>query len=192
MSLCPVCQTEIQDAFGLVQCPSCKTMLVAEFDGSLKLQSEELSNEDSAISVDKNEPAQELTNEQQVQESVPWDLGTPDSEPVALSKPSPEPESPILQELKEIQSFGESDDSKLSEGELVYNLCFKNVVTQDLKSEILEELKDKRFMIQQENIDVQGVQIIVKGLNPVKLSVIVTKLKHLPVEISWSQNSLTL
>lgn len=200
MSLCPVCQTEIQDAFGLVQCPNCKTMLVAEFDGSLKLQSEEVnhSDEDAVVASENAEPAVQADEAQDLggsyvpsesQPSEPWDLGAVDSVPVAETQ-SPI-ETPVIEELKEIQRFGESDASKLSEGDLIYNLLFENVVTQELKAEILAELKDKRFMIREDSIDIKDGTIHVKGLNPVKLSVLVTKLKHLPIQISWDQNSLT-
>ncbi len=193
MNQCPVCQTEIQDAFGIVQCPECKTMLVAEFDGTLKVHLE-TSEEASEVSIAEAQgtPAlqvgsveESFESPQSSSEQLPsWDAELPKEESIeTLSEKS----HPVI---REINKFGGSDDSKLEEGDLIYKLTFSEIHDLDIQSEILEYLKEKRLALEEKQIQITKDKVVIDSLNPVKLSVIISKTKGLPVEIRWEQQTL--
>lgn len=196
MSQCPVCQTQIADAFGIIQCPKCETMLVAEFDGALKVHTESPEVDVNAnIEIAQKEDSHSEGFGVFESSSAGASLDTPviastfDGEEFESFTSEPEVASHI--EVEDIRQFGESDDSRLSEGELLYTLIFAEVDTQDLKDEILGALKDKRLAIEEASqIKIQNDSIYVLKLNPVKVSVLTNKLKSLPVHISWKQDSL--
>lgn len=48
MPQCPVCQSEVPDDFGLIDCPECKTPLFIQLDGSVQSMQAETAGEPSA------------------------------------------------------------------------------------------------------------------------------------------------
>ncbi len=190
MSQCPVCQAKILDAFGIVQCPECKTMLVAEFDGTLKVHSEGAQdlqetlaepsvNESLQASPPIFEPIQPIEDN-----ASKWELE------VSEKKDSEDLTEKSHVVLHEIHKFGESDDSKLEEGDLIYKLTFSEIHSLEIKNEILDCIKEKRLAISENQIQISKDCVIIENLNPVKLSMIVSKTKGLRVDISWEQQTL--
>lgn len=226
MNKCPECSTQIEDSFGLVECPGCKKILFADFDGSLKVheensvvapmeqetvsfgeevfeaaplleQSSESFNEDwSAPPLDELDPAVEsrpeetpVVEEAQLENIVASAGDVVVEDPVVV----PSEEAPASEDMiEEINQFANSEVSSLKDGSLTYSVTIKNIDTEDIKDEILEVLRDKRL-----NIDIKGLKfslptLELKNLNAVKASVIVSKIKHLPVDVEWKQRSEVL
>ena len=94
-----------------------------------------------------------------------------------------------LSAIDEINQFASSEASSLKQGMLIYNLTIKNIDTEDLKQEILEILKENKLNIDTKKLKFAIPTLELKDLNPVKVSVIVSKIKHLPVEVEWVQKS---
>ncbi len=192
MNQCPVCSNEIQDAFGLVECPSCHKILFADFDGTLKV------HDDSPVSFDSPEeevPVHELNEEVSDQDfNTNWNLVDnikPEQEQELEAESELEEERPIqvLSSIEEINRFARSTDSSLRHGALIYNLTIKNIDTQELKDEILEVLKESKLGIDIKKLKFALPTLELKDLNPVKVSVIVSRIKHLSVHVEWSQRS---
>ncbi len=204
MSQCPVCSTEIQDSFGLVECPGCKKILFADFDGTLKVQ-DEVGAEDSAAApegFDAEESASSSFSED-------WNA-EPEHNPPAPSldalDPAVEPDSNIeeaqfeeaqdvtakesLSMIDEVSAFANSEASSLKHGTIIYNLTIKNIDTEDLREEILDVLRENKLNIDIKKLKFSLPTLELKDLNPVKVSVIVSKIKHLPVEVEWAQKSM--
>lgn len=199
MNQCPVCSSEIQDSFGLIECPSCRKILFADFDGTLKVHEESPVAE--VISFEEvNDPEVSegnFSDDWNAQEVHPPSLDSLDP----VIEPEVEAEAveeakvvPIVREvptaIDEINMFANSEESSLKSGPLTYSLIVKNIDTEDLKMEILEVLKETKL-----NIDIQKLKfslptLELTGLNPIKISVIVSKIKHLPVDVEWVQKSI--
>ena len=117
MPQCPVCQSEISDDFGLIDCPQCKTPLFVQMDGSVQSMGSggEVSNagyeepaQDNIADVLVDEallPAEDLISAEAPseepmmelsEEPVTEDFGQSPSEEVAL-----EPEAPVEEALAE-------------------------------------------------------------------------------------------
>lgn len=199
MNQCPVCSSEIQDAFGLVECPSCHKILFADFDGTLKVH-DEVSGD-----VSGEVPVHELTEETSDEDfNTNWNL-VPERRPPPLDVLDPVVEvsedidSPAeefaepqesLNAIEEINRFASSPASSLKEGNLMYNLTIKNIDTEELKEEILAVLQENKLGIDVKNLKFSLPTLVLKNLNPVKVSVIVSKIKHLSVDLEWTQKSV--
>lgn len=219
MSQCPVCTHEIQDSFGLVECPSCHKILFADFDGTLKVHEEgevavstedgiptyelkeelthsagfnnewNLVSETPAPPLDTLDPVIEAegftATENEVAESEMLDSKTPEK-PKAVPKAKVKEESGIIDS---INNFANSDASNLKQGILIYNLTISNIDTEELKDEILDILSENKLNIDIKRLSFALPTLELKDLNPVKASVIVSKIKHLPVNVEWAQKS---
>jgi hypothetical protein len=189
MNPCPVCSAQIEDSFGLIECPQCHAILVADFDGNLKVQApdgEEQPVSEVAVVEGVLDPAIEPSPEPTIV-ATPWDRPGVEM--------SPEPEEPPMEPfqdetLQEIQAYAGSEKSDLKEGFLFYDVTVMNLDTQELKDEVMEVLKDKKFNIDLKKINFKLPTLTIQDLNAVKASVLVTRLKHLPVDIEWVQKSV--
>ena len=202
MNQCPVCSSEIQDAFGLVECSSCHKILFADFDGTLKVHEESPApfSEDDIPVHEINEEVSDQdfnTNWNLIKENPPsLDALDPvvemDAGPIAVEEPIVEESTPqeSLGTMEEIHQFANSPESSLKQGQLIYNLTIKNIDTEELKDEILEILKESRLGIDIKKLKFSLPTLELKDLNPVKVSVIVSRIKHLSVDLEWEQRSV--
>lgn len=217
MNQCPVCSSPIEDSFGLIECPSCHKILFAEFDGTLRVHNEESSSDGAleASQLSKN-PIEELIPVHEIPEEIPgadfnndWNLINESVPPLDALDPvvsaedkklvseieameeSLEVEEPAVSEvIAEINKFASSEESNLKQGSLLYNLTIGNIDTEEIKSEILEVLRENRLNIDIKKLKFSLPTLELKDLNPVKASVIISGIKHLPVEITWNQRSV--
>ena len=181
MNPCPVCATQIEESFGLIECPKCHSILFVDFDGSLKVQTaEEVQDIEEVLDPGSSEQDVPAPTE---------DWATPQN-PQEDAQPLEEIEAPLNEFNQEIQSFADSEKSNLKEGALFYDVTIYNVDTQELRDEIMDVLKDRKFNVDLSKINFKLPQLTIQDLNAVKASVLVTKLKHLPVDIEWTQTSI--
>lgn len=206
MNTCPKCGQAIEDAFGIVQCPKCKTMLVADFDGNLKVSAESESIEVAAdvlpdvpfSAPEANDWSFEApvdpvvepvvpdiaieTEEMPIKEMDVIDLGGP---PAAANLNDPAG-------IQEINNFANSEVSRAREGILFYQLRISGMDSADLNTAVKDALEDSKLKLNLPEIfkNVRNGTIVITKLNAVKASVIVSRLKEFPLEIEWSQMSL--
>jgi hypothetical protein len=200
MNQCPVCSSEIQDAFGLTECPGCHKILFADFDGVLKVQEEAHAADDFLVTEAPTTETNNFSDDWNAsEEAAPISLENLDPlvepEPEAeLSAIAEEAPAPVFREtpsaIDEINTFANSDESSLKNGALLYNLTVTNIDTEDLKREIIDILKESKLNIDVLKLKFSLPTLELKDLNPIKASVIVSKIKHLPVDVEWIQKSV--
>lgn len=198
MSECPKCGNNIEDAFGIIQCSKCKTMLVADFEGNLKISSdsETETEERSEKSPDALPEAPFQMGSVPQDENNDWNFENEPAvseavDPVAPleSEPAPAVMSPAIQEINE---FANSEASSAREGILYYHLQISGIDTVELKQLVQDGLADARLALNLASImkSIKNGVLKISNLNAVKASVIVTRLKEYPLELSWTQMSL--
>ncbi len=110
-----------------------------------------------------------------------------------LTKP-PSPSGPATPEqaIQEIADFGNQPASSTASGLLHYDVHISRIDTLELRQALLEILKDARFKWNKEDLDRKihnGVLTLYK-LSPIKASVLVKKIRHLDVQVHWSQGNI--
>lgn len=95
-------------------------------------------------------------------------------------------------DLRDIADFGNSEISQGKDGFIVYDLTISGIETKDIRIAVRDALTDKKFMWDADNLirGSRGGVLKLTQLNPVKASLVVRRLKHLPVQVSWEQHAI--
>ncbi len=94
-----------------------------------------------------------------------------------------------------VRGYAENELSQAKGGGLLFKLRISGIDSKELREEIRQALKDSRFgwslseVMGPDRLRV-GV-LVITNLNAVKTSIIVNRIKHLPVEIRWEQYAIT-
>lgn len=208
MAHCPVCNTPLNDDFGLVDCSQCGTGLFIEFDGSVKRREEGQSTASSprAMRVDipeaeipppieRSSPSyQRLISEEKPSHSESSDSLSSEAEMDFTQAPEvliPEADPPA-ESLSDLADFANSEQSSAREGAYTYQLLISGVDTSDLRNAVKEALTDPLFLWDVEGL-LKGLtngDLQLTELTPVKASLVVQRLGTLPLQISWVQHAL--
>ncbi len=117
----------------------------------------------------------------------------------ATTAPSPEApiEVPVPREtpsavFQDVVDFGNVDQPASGHGALVYDLKIQGVDTLEIRDEVSLCLTDSRLQLDVTALmkQIQKGVLQIKQINPVKASVILTRMRHLPLKISWSSQQL--
>jgi hypothetical protein len=113
------------------------------------------------------------------------------AEPVVLATPAQNFKRPNT-ELDSIQTFANSEISDGHEGDLLFDVTVEGLDTESVRRQFRDALVDRRFQIDPEatmrNIRNGAVRMV--GLSSIKASVLIHRLKELPVEVTWIQRRL--
>jgi hypothetical protein len=213
MSDCPKCNTPVPDsAFGLYTCAECKSVLTVGFNGEVSfddiapaaITSSNVSQEvqrvsDSSMEQESEEPS--ITPEYESMEVSP--VETPEDRTMVLQKPSPpdlaEPfelaqtkRSVATSDFQDVIKYANSSESAGQEGSLLYDVLVKGIDSEDLRLAVKEALIDVRFGWDAQAVysKLRGGSILLSRINSVKASILVSRLKSYPLEISWKQNGI--
>lgn len=174
--------------------------------------------EESEESHQPNEAAEYRGDEQQIDEPEPQALDNflefdnseenidtaLDNQEVAESEDEPEPVTINAQwpdhsnvgesqnsanVMQEIQEYANSEESALDQGPLLYDLRIQGIDTKELRNQVLEHLSDSQLGIEAEQLKIDQGCLILDSLNPVITSVIVQRIKALPVIVDWRQHA---
>ncbi len=107
----------------------------------------------------------------------------------------PEPDGPkeVPSEVfKDVVEFANTEQPSQGFGALVYDLKIQGVDTPEIREEVSACLSDKRLKLEAADImkQIEKGVLLIKHLNPVKAAVIVTRMRHLPVKLSWTSQQL--
>lgn len=198
MVVCPRCGTNIDADFGIQRCPSCSTNVIIELDGSARTEesgaAEEMPPAHIATAPEFMAPAfdQEVSDPQEVPPAplIPDLPPTPDPPPV-LMKPLAAPKNEG--DFSDIAAFGNSGASMAKEGMYIYDVLIWNIDTREVKEQLREALTDMRFAWDVEKIlnSIQQGAVRINAINSVKSSLLVNRIKNLPIGISWEQKLIT-
>lgn len=132
----------------------------------------ELGGESPAAMFDGSEP----------DESV----GAETYQPVA-EKPADSPD------LSDLRDFGNSSDAGGREGPLRYNLQVSGIDTVDVRDAFREAITDRKFMWDTEQIlrSIRHGEVSLLNVPPSKAHMLITRLRNLPVSVTWEQHAIT-
>lgn len=101
--------------------------------------------------------------------------------------------APTSSDMSDVVDFANSDVSQARDGVLRYNLRVTGIDTTDLRISVKEALTDKRFIWDIEAM-IRGIQdgeLLLEQISAVKAFIVVSRLAHLPIKISWTQQALS-
>lgn len=92
--------------------------------------------------------------------------------------------------FEDIQNFANSDTSQ---GGLSYSLLIEGIDSGKIHKDLRDALTDNRLGIDLDALlkQVNAGSLRITGLNPVKASVIINRVKYLPLKLSWRQDVLS-
>lgn len=197
LPVCPECEAELEDDFGLVECSSCGVQVLvgedvvvaeavaheksSEHDYAEEVITEDLFQED-LVESDVNEPHIEVD----VEEDMPEFLAEIIDEPTAELTNKQESENP----LGDIEAF--ANEELTADGSLVYDLTIEGVDTPEIRNALVEILKDSKFQWDIEELvaSIKLGVLNIYSLNPVKAYLVVTQARRLPIKLAWKQRSV--
>lgn len=220
MAHCPSCHNESVDDFGLVTCQSCGQVYVVNLDGSVQIEGEESSplQEENIINDEimvENEiqdmnytPEENIiledisTNDDMVlsDESEPQEMPAEaqdfafnndvETEETDLPKAPKQinPEDPL-----EVTAFSNSELSSSESGLIIYDLKIQNIDNAEMREVLSFNLEDERFQWDHKVImkKIKKGTLLIENLNPVKLQVLVSRLRFEDFKLSWTQKIIT-
>ncbi|MBX9766563.1 MAG: hypothetical protein K2X47_04770, partial [Bdellovibrionales bacterium] len=101
--------------------------------------------------------------------------------------------SPQGEGLDAIKNFGNSDLSQGQDGSLYFDVIISGVDSKKIRDELKDCLTDRRFLWDVDDLikSIRKGELRLQGLSSVKTSVILSRLKELPVGLRWIQTGLT-
>ncbi len=185
MALCPYCQNDIGDDFGLTECSNCRKVVFLEMDGRVV-----------SLDEDQQTPEPEPFVEQAPEQDYQFDEPLAE-QPFVEALPS-EPvyeetlfEEPPVEEPQEslLESFQDSPVQR--DGNLRYTLTISGIDSSELRQEVVSVLSDRKFLFDVPELlqSVKQGQLRIQDISAVKASMIVFFLKSTPLEISWEQHA---
>jgi hypothetical protein len=182
LSFCPSCQSPIeildQHKGTLFTCPQCSAVYFVDWNG-LPEQAGEVAE------------SQEPPHEESDFISVP--TGTEGDPNLILSTNfdlAPFAQTESIDNESSFDDVTQFANSNSQVGSLAYTLMIEGIDSNALIAELREALTDSRF-----GWDVDGIleslkseRLVIKSISPAKASVLINRIKYLPLKISWGQD----
>ncbi len=205
---CPHCSGEVEEDFGLVECPHCNQQFMVSVDGDAEVSANEvepgflasdqmfdmddsvLKNHDEASGVAEQEAYEavheepnEFSNEEQHLEQIEAPY-IEEVQPEELEPAPIEPTSPNISNLA-----GESESITQESSPFVYSINIKGIDTADIRRDLKDTLTDMRLRIDVDAIinSIDQGEVTIANVSSVKAALIVQRLRSLPVDLSWQQ-----
>jgi hypothetical protein len=92
-----------------------------------------------------------------------------------------------------LNDFANSEVSSAKDGPLLFRVLISGIDTKEIRESIREVLEDPRFAWDSNEIfsKVSKGHLAINDLSPVKASILVTRIKRLPVRVRWEQYAIT-
>lgn len=202
MRHCPVCNNSLDASFGMVQCGHCQSVLFIDFSGNIIVGDND-SVEQADIELEKSQyieldakgssPEESYIAEAAVDDSVESPVSEPEEsllEEEAFSFPPADfgtVEPSIQPEVGLASGLDASPKEFISEDKIFYQISIHGIDTSSLRRRVLEFTTDSRLGLVGKEIagEINEGVLRIRGLNPVKASVIMNALKEFPLIIEW-------
>lgn len=203
MAVCPVCQEEIeitsQHHGTLFTCPHCNGVFFVDWSGQPETATAESPGEivpPEGVDIPFT-PASHFAPPVSVESELPpqeesWSgsevSGGYESEEATLGGESPGERDSA--DLSEIADFGNAD---LAQVAFNYTLIISGIDSGKIREQIQEALTDEKFgwNVRQVIAQIKDGVLTIKSMNPVKASILMQRMKYLPVKVSWRQDVLS-
>ncbi|HRO67343.1 MAG TPA: hypothetical protein PL182_07255 [Pseudobdellovibrionaceae bacterium] len=96
------------------------------------------------------------------------------------------PEESAVGGMADVLNYGNQENST---GPLTYTVLIAGLELAETFEKLKEALTDSRFNWESDEVmaQVQAGRLELKGLNPTKASILINRIKYLPIEVSWKQ-----
>lgn len=187
---CPSCQQPVEilnEHMGtLFTCPHCSSVYFIDWEG--KPEATQNEPEMTTPPLEENFDG-EISQESDFQASVseaPYDFSqTLDT--------VPEPSQVSTADTADFSDVTDFANADTSVGPLTYTVIIAELESSQLLAQIKEAMTDSRFGWDVESVlsEVGGGRLILQGLSPAKASVLINRIKYLPLKITWRQDVLS-
>jgi hypothetical protein len=202
MPQCPKCEAQLNEDFGMVTCPQCEAVVFIDMEGQAQLANEEPvpveePYTEALTEAPFDDSSFESFNEVIVENSAPplEDFVPVPSEFVEMnSQIETADQSPLpIDDPLGLNAYANSEFSQAKDGPLSYTLLIEGLDSKELRDSLRQALSDSRFAWDADQImtTVRNGELRIETVTPVKASVLVGRLKRLPLKIQWEQNVVT-
>ncbi len=210
---CPKCSAKLDVDFGMITCPSCTSVVFVEFDGTAKVaDSEDVTREaalpEPDLSAFDDAMADSMFASGHVSGHVSGDSSsTLEAASQVFQVESPEfqqvdLDSPMVSVTDEVMSpndplgvsaYANSEFSQGKDGPFLFNLFISGLDSKEIRESLREAMNDSRFSFDSNNLlgQIRGGKLLIKNVSPVQASILVNRLKRLPLAITWEQHAIT-
>ena len=93
----------------------------------------------------------------------------------------------------DISSYANSEVSTAKDGPLVIKVLISGIDSKEIRQSIREAIEDSRFGWDAQKLmsRINKGQLTIAKLSPVKASILINRLKRLPIKVRWEQNAVT-
>jgi hypothetical protein len=172
MAACPVCHSELEIApqhhGTLYTCPNCSAVFFVDWNG----QPEGAPSTDQEMETFEPVTAEEF------------------SPPIPVPEPISDFESSEASSFSDITDFGNAD---VTQAAFSYSVTISGIDSASVYAAVKEALTDSKFGWNTIQIMTQmkdGI-LTIKSVNAVKASILIQRVKYLPVKVSWRQDVLS-
>jgi uncharacterized Zn finger protein (UPF0148 family) len=184
-AICPQCGNPLDQDFGVATCSQCAAVLFVDLDGNANLS-------------DASQVAEANSEPQDNQEEPQFESILNEPAPDQFRPEEPSFDAPIVEvaeefspaEVPDSEPVIEYRDTDQAQGPMSYSVIVGKIDTKEIRIQVLDAINDPKFGWDPREV-MKGIRdgvLHLNDLNPVKASVLVQKLKDLPVEINWTQN----
>lgn len=193
MTLCPSCQQPIEvsakHAGSLFRCPHCHSQFFIDFSGNPEpAQKHEAEAE---VETPAETPYVESTVDHSIAQEnvseeahVSMDSWTPpaDSESGTETR-DPRPEQNLF---ADVVDYGNSEQNS---GPITYTVTIQGLELAETFELLREAVTDSKFGWEAEEVmaRVNKGELVLSGLTPTKASILINRIKYLPIGLSWKQ-----
>lgn len=217
MAACPVCHSQVEitsQHYGtLYNCPSCNAVFFVDWNGLPEEPSaeEELltptvdeSFQQASADFPIEEPTQTYqdNSETEFQSELPAAYASNEEHPPEnynFDQPLgqiPDPTEPVggpaepSNSFSDITDFGNSD---VTQAAFNYSVIISGIDSASIYAQVKEALTDSKFgwNINQVMSQAKDGVLTIRSVNAVKASILIQRVKYLPVKISWRQDVLS-
>ena len=205
MAKCPVCNSDIAEDFGLVTCSSCGSQVMLSIDGestespppppiSADAFAEDQDNQGEHVQPPMAEEISQVLADEVFSEVIegPSEVVS-QNESIASVRPTQRQHpTATTPDMSDVVNFANSEISQGKEGALRYNVFVSGIDTADVRAQVLEALSDARFLWSADDIlgQIKNGAVVFRELTAVKSTVLVQRLRPLPVDVKWEQYAI--
>lgn len=181
MTNCPKCGAPVDSGagFGMLTCPQCSEIFLIGEQPSSQANVENFTESVSEPSASESQEVffEPLTPQESQSQGE-----------VELIMPS-QPTTPDFQDVAE---FGNQQLPSTATGALVYDISIAGIDTSEIRESLMDSLRDKKLGLNLNEVfqSINKGELLLEQINPVKASVILARIKYLPLQIKWAAKQL--
>jgi hypothetical protein len=207
MAQCPKCSHDLADEYGMITCPVCSSIVFIDMDGVAQIATE----------PESLAPVSEMPHESPSLSESPMDLFNPEPGPEPESQSSDEPAAPLASdesgnsgEASDVSlgqsdmpfsasdplglaDFSNSEISQAKDGPLLFKILISGIDSKEMRTFLREAITDARLNWDPDQIisKIKQGTLQIDAVSPVKATIVINRIKRLPLKIRWEQNAVT-